>query len=307
MIYGCTDYTACNYDDGVTADDGSCYYGPMNDGYDEEGYNCADVYFVKEFMSVNDNTIRYLGQDVDFTFEDFTSGPNGEIGGGGEYCGTAAFCAVFENGNLKTFRFPNGTLNGFIPESIGFTTELERLDLSNNAFDIDGTGSDFYVAGTFVADLPDSIGNLTKLTELKVGGNRYGELYSRGIPESIGNLRNLEQLDMQGIGNYKLEGTIPESMRNLRNLEEVRLQKNSLEGEIPDIFNGMSNLNFLELSYNNLEGFLPNSICNTDIFNGTLYVAYNKLCTPPPPDCITEDDIQFHTQEYNEDCYTLLQ
>ena len=33
-----------------------------------------------------------------------------------------------------------------------------------------------------------------------------------------------------------------------------------------------------------------------------MYVAYNKLCPPPPPDCITEDDIQFNTQEYNEDC-----
>jgi len=312
LIYGCTDYTACNYDDGATADDGSCYYGPMNDGYNEEGYNCADVYFVKEFMSVNDNTIRYLGQDVDFTFEasggnnGFASGPNGELGDG--YCGVANFCAKFENGNLKTFRFPNGALNGFIPESIGFATELEQLDLSNNAFDVDGTGSDFYVAGTFVADLPDSIGNLTNLTRLKVGGNRYGELYSRGIPESIGNLRNLEHLDMQAIGNYKLEGTIPESMRNLRNLEQVRLQRNSLEGEIPDIFYGMSNLNVLELSYNNLEGFLPNSICEINPQEmGIFYLAHNKLCAPPPPDCITEDDIHFHTQEYNEDCYTLLQ
>lgn len=311
FVYGCMDYTACNYDDGATADDGTCYYGPMNDGYNEEGYNCADVYFVKEFMSVNDNTIRYYGQDVDFTFEPsggnfgFASGPNGELGDG--YCGVANFCAKFENGNLKTFKFANGALNGFIPESIGFATELEQLDLSNNAYDVDGAGNDYYVAGTFVADLPDSIGNLTNLTRLKVGGNRYGQIYSEGIPESIGNLRNLEQLDMQAIGNYKLKGTIPESMRNLRNLEQVRLQKNSLEGEIPDIFYGMSNLNVLELSYNNLEGFLPNSICEINPQEmGIFYLASNKLCPPPPPDCITEDDIHFHTQEYNEDCYIAI-
>ena len=69
----------------------------------------------------------------------------------------------------------------------------------------------------------------------------------------------------------------------------------------------MSNLNVLELSYNNLEGFLPNSICEINPQEmGIFYLASNKLCPPPPPDCITEDDIHFHTQEYNEDCYIAI-
>ena len=74
------------------------------------------------------------------------------------------------------------------------------------------------------------------------------------------------------------------------------------------MFGRMNNITYIELSHNNLEGFIPNSICNV-MDNDNLvqfYVAHNSLCEPPPPDCITGDDIQFNTQEYNEDCYTSI-
>jgi hypothetical protein len=115
--------------------------------------------------------------------------------------------------------------------------------------------------------------------------------------------------------NFGLRGTIPQSMENLTNLRTLSLQRNKLEEEIPDIFGNMFNLYRFQAQDNQLEGYFPPSICNTLAADGvdadgnpvdnSIYVARNYLCEPPPPDCLTGDEIQFDTQYLNESCYEI--
>ena len=108
--------------------------------------------------------------------------------------------------------------------------------------------------------LPDSIGNLTNLTELILNSNQI-----KRIPESIGNLSGLTSLNLD---TNQLE-YIPESIVNLVGLTELILSGNQLYGLPDNIGNltnlkGMGNLINLEkihLSYNHLTS-LPKSLSN---------------------------------------------
>ena len=302
LIYGCTDFMACNYMPGATEDDGSCDYGIDYSGYDSTfGYNCSHVNFIKDFIFSGNDEFYFMGNFQRFTFEHWNACYD-----------IVNLCLRWhDNGDLKGIFLNNQPMQGFIPESIGYVNTLEKIHLMNLAMQHHGRN------GTFNADLPTSIGSLTNLEILRLPGNRFGTLYSQGIPDEIGRLVNLEQLDMQPPpgSNFGLRGTIPQSMENLTNLKTLSLQRNKLEGEIPDIFGNMSNLYRIRAQDNLLEGYFPPSICNTLAADGvddegnsvddSIFVARNYLCEPPPPDCLTGDEIQFDTQYFNESCYEI--
>jgi Leucine-rich repeat (LRR) protein len=86
--------------------------------------------------------------------------------------------------------------------------------------------------------LPDSIGNLTNLTELDLTSNRL-----TSIPQSIRNLTNLTELDLS---NNQLT-SIPEWIGNLTNLTYLSLSNNQLTS-IPEWIGNLTNLTKLDLS-----------------------------------------------------------
>ncbi len=68
--------------------------------------------------------------------------------------------------------------------------------------------------------MPDSIGNLINLEELRLSHNQL-----ESLPYSIGNLINLQRLDLY---NNKLS-SLPDSIGNLINLQKLYLEHNKLE------------------------------------------------------------------------------
>ena len=95
-------------------------------------------------------------------------------------------------------------------------------------------------------DIPFSIGNLTKLTSLVLGGNEL----TVPIPSW---LANLTQLNVLWLPYNKLCGPIPTSISSLLNLQVLELFSNNLSGTTEfDLFRKLNNLFHLDLSYNNL-------------------------------------------------------
>ena len=76
------------------------------------------------------------------------------------------------------------------------------------------------MSGKEIHELPESIGNLSNLTELYLSGNRL-----ENLPESLGSLSNLTRLNLWG----NQLTNLPESIGNLANLTELYLDKNPLQ------------------------------------------------------------------------------
>nr|XP_027124919.1 receptor-like protein 9DC3 [Coffea arabica] len=93
--------------------------------------------------------------------------------------------------------------------------------------------------------IPESIGNLTQLTELHLGDN----LLAGEIPNSLRNLRHLESLDLSS---NLLMGEIKDFKS--RSLSMILLNNNQLSGSIPPSIFTLPNLSFLDLSANHFIG-----------------------------------------------------
>ena len=119
-----------------------------------------------------------------------------------------------------------------LPESIGDLSWLTELNISFNQ----------------LVSLPESIGNLSRLTELDVSGNQLDTL-----PESIGQLSQLTKLDISG----NQLASLPESIGNLFQLAELDVSSNELTS-LPESIGKLSQLTELDVSYNRLTGFPRN-------------------------------------------------
>jgi internalin A len=107
-----------------------------------------------------------------------------------------------------------------LPESIGQLTRLSTLNLSNNQ----------------LTSLPESIGQLTRLSTLNLSNNQLTSL-----PESIG---QLTQLRILNLSNNQLT-SLPESVGRMANLGWLYLDDNKLTG-LPE---SLRNLRLLERLY----------------------------------------------------------
>jgi leucine-rich repeat protein SHOC2 len=143
-----------------------------------------------------------------------------------------------------------------LPESIGDLCKLTHLDLGCNQ----------------LTTLPESIGNLSNLTSLNLSRNQL-----KYLPEHLGKLAKLEFLCLS-CNNLS---TIPENIGNLNNLIQLSLNRNQLDylpesigsinkltflclrgnqlSALPDTIGDLSNLNYLRLEENQIS-VLPNSI-----------------------------------------------
>lgn len=125
--------------------------------------------------------------------------------------------------------------DGFLTPSIGNLSELTILNLGKNKFR---------------RTIPETISNLKKLTTLSLADN-----YLTGtIPEAITLLKNLERLDLSG---NRISGSVPVNISGLRGLTSLSLSGNALTGTIPDL-TGLWQLKTLDLSANQFYGYLPN-------------------------------------------------
>ncbi|KAF5745628.1 LRR receptor-like serine/threonine-protein kinase [Tripterygium wilfordii] len=83
--------------------------------------------------------------------------------------------------------------------------------------------------------LPSSVGNLTAITHIWLGGNKL----TGQIPE-MSTLKELQTLHLE---NNQFKGSIPKSLGQLGKLREIFLQNNNLDGDIPDSLQNKRGIN----------------------------------------------------------------
>ncbi|MEV4541237.1 Imm1 family immunity protein [Micromonospora echinaurantiaca] len=140
-----------------------------------------------------------------------------------------------------------------LPESLADLTALTELRL----------------VGNHLTELPDWLGDLAALTRLGLGGNQLTTL-----PESLGNLTALTWLGLSG---NQLR-TVPEPIRHLTALTWLDLSGNQLE-ELPEWWGELTALTRLDLTENQLTG-LPESMGELTALT-QLFLTGNRLTALP--------------------------
>lgn len=105
--------------------------------------------------------------------------------------------------------------------------------------------------------LPNELGNLTKLTFLRIAQNNglVGTL-----PHTLSKLSRLDALDISASA---ITGTIPPSFIGMQDLLSLMLYENHLTGHIPEAFCSLTKLTGLNLAFNRLNGSFPSCFCNS--------------------------------------------
>jgi Leucine-rich repeat (LRR) protein len=131
-----------------------------------------------------------------------------------------------------------------LPESIGQLTKLQKLDLSWNDYGNEKTKNQ-------LTTLPDSLGQLTQLTELDLSNNQLTTL-----PPSLA-LAQLTQLTSLNLSHNQLTA-LPDSLGQLTQLTELNLSTNQLTA-LPDSLGQLTQLTKLDLFSNQLT-LLPDAL-----------------------------------------------
>lgn len=139
-------------------------------------------------------------------------------------------------GRVTEINWSDKELTGVIYSNIGNLTELKHLDLSQNSLsgwipkEIEGLEklTVCNLSENYLSQLPEAIGNCSKLVELRLNKNELSGI----IPASIGKLSNLKHLFLN---NNKFDGAVPSALGELKNLVELHLNNNVLEGKAEDI------------------------------------------------------------------------
>ncbi|KAL0359186.1 UNVERIFIED_CONTAM: Arginyl-tRNA--protein transferase 1 [Sesamum angustifolium] len=131
-------------------------------------------------------------------------------------------------------------------------SSLQIIDLPDNQF-VGRVPSDFGRIANLQRD-PSTIGNLTKLFELRLDGNTL----DTSIPSS---LANCQQLQLLNLSDNHLSGPVPIQIFTLSSLTVTfNLAQNFLSGTLPLDVGNFVNLKELDLSDNELSGSIPHSL-----------------------------------------------
>ncbi|ERN11672.1 hypothetical protein AMTRI_Chr03g139090 [Amborella trichopoda] len=148
-----------------------------------------------------------------------------------------------DTGRVSELAIFAGNVTGTIPDSIGELTALTELTLRK---------LDLY------GEISPKIGLLRNLTSLRLDWNRF----SGQVPEWLSELNRLTFLDLAF---NQFSGNIPATLSQLPNLVALHLDRNQLSGEIPASFGGFRGKTpSLYLSHNRLSGLVPKSLGSID-------------------------------------------
>ncbi|MBO0931562.1 leucine-rich repeat domain-containing protein [Fibrella aquatilis] len=154
------------------------------------------------------------------------------------------------------YTYDGNNLVGSLPESIGQLTKLTTLNLSYNR--------------GLSGPIPTSIGKLTDLEYIQLVDN---ERLSGTLPESLGNLTKLSFLQLRGT---KISGSLPAELGNCTALTQIYVQQSQLTGSIPESFGKLKNMIVLYLNDNQLSGPIPSSVSSFTALT-QLVLSNNKL------------------------------
>ena len=186
-----------------------------------------------------------------------------------------------EDGRITELDLSDNSLEGVIPEGIGFLETLEVLDLSGNgvpraaayaprdadhedicAFPVYPDPGPQLGAG-LTGPIPPQLGTLGRLRVLDLGENSL----TGSIPPTLGKLESLEILEL---GWNNLSGSIPPELGRLADLEVLSLCLNrrrdgetwvgGLTGNVPTELGELGSLETLSLYYNRLAGSVPEEL-----------------------------------------------
>ncbi|KAK4432925.1 putative LRR receptor-like serine/threonine-protein kinase [Sesamum alatum] len=194
--------------------------------------------------------------------------------------------------NLEEIYLNNNNLSGEIPDSVSNSSKLTIVNFGDNYF----TGL-----------VPNSLGELSFLQELYLGGNSFvsksselmfipsltncrqlrkldlgDNLFNGVLPVSVGNLSN--SLEYFYGYNCGLHGSIPNEFGNLTNLLILSLFGNQLTGSIPMTLVNLKKLQGLALMRNRISGSIPDTLCRLQSLNGIL--LHQNQISGAIPGCI---------------------
>ncbi|CAL9247674.1 unnamed protein product, partial [Arabidopsis halleri] len=162
---------------------------------------------------------------------------------------------------LQKLGINDNNLTGSIPPGLGKLRNLQWLLLQSNSL-----GS--YSFGDL--EFLDALTNCTKLEMLGISQNRLGG----SLPNSIANLST--NLNSFFIGTNFIFGSIPRDIGNLISLRTLALQANMLTGALPTSLSKLFRLEGLNLDSNNMSGEIPSFIGNLTRLD-KLYLVNNSF------------------------------
>lgn len=176
---------------------------------------------------------------------------------------SGVFCN--DNNQVANLVLPDLNLNGTIPHDIGLLSNIQILNLTNNA--LHGT-------------VPLSLGIMSSLRSIDLSKNGF----TGPLPKSLASLVDLVSLDFS----YNFIGGSDDigMFKDLPSLEELHLNNNRLEGKLGQ-FGSSESLKIIDVSFNALGGTLPTKVTegkklkvlkvDNNMITGTIPAAIGKL------------------------------
>jgi Leucine-rich repeat (LRR) protein len=170
-----------------------------------------------------------------------------------DWQGIVCSCSV-SNCSISEILLTSHNLTGHLPDTIANLTELTNLRLDGN-----------FLSGS----LPDSLTKLSFLTTLNLSFNNFNGT----LPFNFGKLANLTHLSLS---NNFFRGEIPQSLYRLKTLKYLGLEVNSFYGRLHSDIDQLQSLEDLLLYNNYFYGDIPSSIGNITSLR-TIFLDYNEL------------------------------
>ncbi|XP_038904391.1 probable LRR receptor-like serine/threonine-protein kinase At3g47570 [Benincasa hispida] len=161
---------------------------------------------------------------------------------------------------VVTLDLEGGDLTGSLPSSLGNLTYLTKISLGNNKFR---------------GPIPQEFGRLLQLRHLNLSYNNFGGEFPRNISHCI----ELIVLEISGNG---FIGQIPHELSTLTKLERFMFGINNMTGTIPAWVGNFSSILAMSFGRNNFHGSIPSEIGRLSRMEFFTVVENSLTGTVPP-------------------------